>query len=142
MAGLIQSLPEVFSFECELPIRITDLNYGNHVGNDRVLSLLHEARVQFLQHHGFSELDCAGTGLIMKDVIIEFKKEIKYGDTLMAYVAASNFTKVSFDIFYRLIKKQENTLAVVAKTGMLCFDYRAGKITAVPSPVREKLDNK
>ena len=44
-------LPERFTFTTEVPIRITDLNYGGHVGNDAVLSILHEIRVQFLRHH-------------------------------------------------------------------------------------------
>jgi acyl-CoA thioesterase FadM len=67
-------LPKDFSFQTIIPIRITDVNYGGHVGNDTVLTLLHEARMQFLKHHGFSEMDFGGAGLIMSDVIIEFKK--------------------------------------------------------------------
>ena len=70
----------------EIPIRITDLNYGGHVGNDTILSLLHGARVQFLAHHGFKELEAAGVGLIMSDVAIEFKNELFYGDTLIISV--------------------------------------------------------
>ena len=33
-------LPENFSFSTEIPIRITDVNYGGHVGNDSILSIL------------------------------------------------------------------------------------------------------
>jgi len=36
MARIKILLPEHFSFSCSIPIRITDLNYGNHVGNDTV----------------------------------------------------------------------------------------------------------
>ena len=49
-------LPERFPFTVEIPVRITDLNYGGHVGNDSMLSLIHEIRVQFLRHHGYGEL--------------------------------------------------------------------------------------
>ena len=49
------TLPESFLFTVELPIRITDLNYGAHLGNDALLSLLHEARVKFLAHLGQPE---------------------------------------------------------------------------------------
>ena len=65
-------LPEHFPFTVEIPVRITDLNYGGHVGNDSILSLIHEIRVQFLRHHGYGELNVAGVGLIMADVTIEF----------------------------------------------------------------------
>src|ERR1700759_1476646 len=95
-------LPEHFSFTTEIPVRITDLNYGGHVGNDAILSLLHEARVQFLRHYGYSELDLAGASLIMGDVSIEFKKEVFYGGAIRASVAAGEFTRVGFDLYYKL----------------------------------------
>ncbi|NDG84238.1 MAG: thioesterase, partial [Proteobacteria bacterium] len=53
-------LPERFAFSTELSLRITDINYGGHLGNDAVLGLVHEARVRFLKHHGFSETEIGG----------------------------------------------------------------------------------
>ena len=47
MARIKVELPELFTFNTTIPIRITDLNYGNHVGNDTILSMIHEACVQF-----------------------------------------------------------------------------------------------
>jgi acyl-CoA thioesterase FadM len=72
MARIKIHLPDKFPFSVSIPIRITDINYGGHVGNDTVLSLIHEARVQFLQHHGYKELEIEDIGLIMSDVGIEF----------------------------------------------------------------------
>src|ERR1700759_2330934 len=91
-------LPEHFSFTTDVPVRITDLNYGGHVGNDSVLSLIHEIRVQFLQSHGFTELNLNGVGLIMADVTIEFRSELFYGDILRASVAPAEFSRVGFDL--------------------------------------------
>lgn len=139
MAGQLPAFPQQFSFTASIPVRITDVNYGNHVGNDAVLSILHEARMQFLAHHGFTELDCGGAGLIMRDVVIEFKKEIHYGQSLMIDVIAIDFTKVSFDIYYRVQTEGSNTPLVIARTGMVCIDYKARKIMAVPDVVKDKL---
>ena len=47
-------LPGSFTFITEIPVRITDLNYGGHVGNDTVLSIIHESRMQWLASIGFS----------------------------------------------------------------------------------------
>ena len=41
-----------YTFQVEMAVRVTDLNYGGHLGNDRLLSLVHEARVAFLAEHG------------------------------------------------------------------------------------------
>jgi acyl-CoA thioester hydrolase len=141
MARIRIELPAKFSFTTVIAIRITDLNYGGHVGNDSVLSLLHEARVQFLRHHGYGELDLAGVGLIMADVSIEFKNELFYGDALRASVAASEFSRVGFDLFYKLEKQVgEKWIPVaLARTGMVCYDYTLKKIAAVPKEICSKL---
>ncbi|MEJ8844677.1 thioesterase family protein [Lacibacter sp. H375] len=140
MSRIKLTLPEQFTFTATIPIRITDLNYGNHVGNDAVLSIIHEARMQFLSHHGFAELNCGGVGLIMSDVGIEFKNEIFYGDILSVNIAAVNFTSVGFDLYYQILNK-EKLITALAKTGMVCYDYDKKKIAHVPVEVREKLGN-
>jgi acyl-CoA thioester hydrolase len=134
-------LPVKFSFTTIIPIRITDLNYGAHVGNDSMLSIIHEARVQFLQHQGLQELNAGGLGLIMSDVAIAFRNEVYYGDRVRVSVAAGEFTKVAFDIFYKLEKEEEGSylLLASAKTGMVCYDYSAKKIMAVTEQLRQNL---
>ncbi|HTI93250.1 MAG TPA: thioesterase family protein [Puia sp.] len=134
-------LPENFNFSSNIPVRITDLNYGGHVGNDSILSLIHEIRVQFLRHHGYDELNLAGVGLIMADVTIEFKYELFYGEILRASVAAAEFSRVGFDLYYKLEKQiGEKWVSVThARTGMVCYDYSLKKIAAVPKEVCSKL---
>ena len=141
MARIKIETPDNFSFITYIPIRITDLNYGGHVGNDIVLSIIHEARVQFLNHHGYKELNFEGVGLIMSDVAIEFKNEIFYGDKIKAFVTTGEFSKVGFDIFYKLEKEvsKKNILVAIAKTGMVCYDYQLKKIVSVPGGAVEKL---
>ena len=70
------NLPEIFSFSTTILIRVTDLNYGAHVGNDTVLSIIQEARQQYLLSKGYEELNIDGLGLIMADAMVEYKKEI------------------------------------------------------------------
>jgi len=141
MTGIVSPFPENFTFNTEIPVRITDINYGNHAGNDSILSIIHEARVQYLNSFGYSELDIGGAGLIMKDMAVEFKKEIIYGDKIIAYVTAARFTKVSFDLYYRLekISGSNQTIAVIAKTGMICYNYKDKKIAPLPAQAIEKL---
>lgn len=134
-------LPEKYNFSTIIKIRITDLNYGGHVGNDSFLSLIHEARQQFLLHFGYSELSFENTGLIMADVALEFKKELNYGNTVKISVAAVNFDKLGFDIYYLLeiVDHDQFVLAGKAKTGMLCYDYANKRKSAVPQAAIEKL---
>jgi acyl-CoA thioester hydrolase len=134
-------LPENFSFSTNVTIRVTDLNYGGHVGNDTFLSLIHEARQQFLISHGYKELEIAGIGLIMADVAIEFRKELNYGDVVRISVAAKDFDRLGFDLFYKLeiMHGAEFIVAGKAKTGMMCFNYSEKKKVSVPEEVIRKL---
>ncbi len=142
MARIKIDLPATFSFSTNIPVRITDLNYGKHVGNDAVLSIIHEARMQFLAHYGYSEMEFAGVGMIMSDVGIEFKSELFYGDTVIASVTATAFSKVGFELYYLLEKVTagKKTTVALAKTGMICYDYEKKKIAAVPEEARKKLN--
>ena len=139
MSRIKLQLPSHFSFSTKIPIRITDLNYGGHVGNDTILSLIHEARMQFLKQYNYTELELEGTSLIMSDAGIEFKAEVFYNDVLTFYVAADNFSRVSFDLYYKVVKEPNDTIVAVAKTGMVFYDYNARKVVGVPGRVREKL---
>jgi acyl-CoA thioesterase FadM len=139
MARIKITVPEKFSFSTIIPIRITDINYGNHLGNDAVLSILHEARMQFFASLQYTELSFAGVGLIMSDVAIEFKAEAFYGDSLKAYVTAADASKVGFDVCYKLVKTTDAAVVALAKTGMICFDYDKRKIVAVPEEAALKL---
>jgi acyl-CoA thioesterase FadM len=134
-------LPEQFPFSTIIPIRITDLNYGGHVGNDSFLSLVHEARQQFLNYHGYGELEFAGVGLIMSDAAIEFKSEFNFKDQVQISVAATNFTRIGFDLYYKMeiLNPFGNTLVGKVKTGMLCYDYSLKKVVSVPENAKEKL---
>ncbi|MBK6935467.1 MAG: thioesterase family protein [Chitinophagaceae bacterium] len=143
MARIKILLPEKFSFSCKIPVRITDINYGGHVGNDSVLSIIHEARMQFLHHYGYSEMDLAGAGMIMADVAIEFKGELFYGDIITASVIATDFSKIGFNIMY-LLEKETNEIKktiAYAKTGMICYDYSARKIVIVPEVAKKNLQH-
>jgi acyl-CoA thioester hydrolase len=140
MARIKIELPVSFPFTAIIPVRITDINYGGHVGNDTVLSVIHEARMQFLHQFGYTEMNFAGVGMIMSDVAIEFKSELFYGDIVKASVAIVSISKVAFELCYKMEKEVNKNIVVVAiaKTGMVCYNYEKKKITAVPEEITLK----
>ena len=142
MARIKIDLPAKFSFSTNIPIRITDINFGGHVGNDTILSIIHEARAKFFQHLGYDELNFWGVGTIMSDVAIEYKDQIYYGDEVLASVAVGEITKVAFDIFYKLEKISSNgkqSTVALAKTRMVCYDYDKKKVAAIPEAAIKKI---
>jgi len=135
MARIRLDLPAEFPFRTTLAVRVTDLNYGGHLGNDALLGLVHEARVRFLGALGFSELDVAGVGVLMADCAIVYKAQGFLGDLLTVEVAAGEFSRAGCDLFYRLTRAAGEELAR-AKTGMVFYDYQARKTRPVPEAFR------
>ena len=126
----------------QIPVRIGDINYGGHVGNDAILSIIHEARMQLLASGGFTELKTGSHGLIMGDVMIAYKGESFYGDTLQVEVFVDEITGRSFDFLYRITTERDAAKVLVAegKTGMICFDYETRKIVEMGTELKAFLN--
>ena len=138
MARIKIEIPEHIIGSYQIPIRIADINYGNHVGNDAFVGIIHEARVQWLQQYGYTELKIEGIGLIMSDLAIEFKNESFYGDMVEVRLGAGEISRASFEMYYQLVAKRniENILLANAKTGMVCYDYDAKKVAPIPKELK------
>ncbi|MBK8521680.1 MAG: thioesterase family protein [Ferruginibacter sp.] len=138
MARIKIDIPEKVMATCVIPVRIADINYGNHVGNDAFVSIIHEARMMWLKQYGYTELNMEGMGLIMSDLAIEFKNESFYGDLIEVKLSAREISRVAFELYYRLFAKRndEHILLANAKTGMVCYDYDAKKVIAVPEKLK------
>ena len=135
MARIVLQLPESLPFVTSIDVRVTDLNYGSHLGNDAMLSLIHEARYRFFTHHGLSERDCSGTQLVLADVAIVYRQEAFAGDVLEFAVGIGDAARVSCDLCYRAMKRGDGTLVAEAKTGLVFLDPSTRRPTAVPAAV-------
>ncbi|MCO5044941.1 MAG: thioesterase family protein [Kiritimatiellae bacterium] len=128
------NLPERWAFSTAIPVRITDLNYGRHVGNDTMLSLLQEARVQWLRGLGYpSELLAEPVGLILVDIGIRFKAELVYGDVATVSIAVTEVSKRGFELTYFVTKGDEAAEVARATTGFVFFDYAARRLAEPPA---------
>lgn len=140
MARVKISFPEKYLFHTKIPVRITDINYGGHLGNDRLLSLIHEARMQFLVHLGYKgEVEIDGKGIIMSDAAISYKSEVYYGDVLKVDVGVMDINKYGCDIVYKLKKSSDNSVAAIVKTGIVFYDYERKKIVNMPDDFYAKV---
>ena len=141
MSRIKLEMPGSYPFECSIPVRITDMNYGGHAGNDSILSLVHEARMRFLAQFGYTELKLGSVSLIMADAAIEYKAELFYGEPLFISICPANFSRMGFDLYYKLEKEGPSGRITVAlvKTGMVCFDYTRKKPVQLPEEVKARL---
>ncbi len=126
-------LPEYWLFRTHLTVRVGDINYGGHLGNDRVLAFAHEARVRWLAELGLSEKDVGGVGLIMADALLTYHREAFMGDELQIALGAADVRRSSFDLIFWFSRLDDGEEIARVKTGMVCFDYDTRKVARLPA---------
>ncbi|MBN1835559.1 MAG: acyl-CoA thioesterase [Spirochaetales bacterium] len=120
-------------FQTSFPVRIGDINYGGHVGNERFLSLFHDARLQFLASLGGSEMDIGeGVALIMSEARVRYRSEAFYGDTLTVQVRAGEIKDVRFTLEYKVFKNDTSTVVATGTTVLVGFDYQKRRVCRLP----------
>jgi acyl-CoA thioesterase FadM len=123
-------------YKTTIRVRVDDVNYGGHLGNDSVLTLCHEARIRFLNEIGHNEANLYGKGIIMTDAMVLYRAEGNLGDKLDITLFLDDVGRYGFDLYYAL-KCQGKEIARV-KTGIAFFDYERGKIAASPEGFSQK----
>lgn len=134
---------EDFKFSSEIEVRISDINYGGHLGNDRYLSLFQDARLRYLRQFGFSEMSIGdGTSLIMRAAQVTFKAEAFWGDRLKIYVRIAALQAAAFHFVYLIVRSDdESRVIATGETEMLGFDYATRKVKRLPLKFVEAIAN-
>lgn len=135
--------PEVTHFSAELAVRISDINYGNHLGHDGLITMIHEARILFFKSLGYQELDVEGIGTLIADLAISYKSESFYGDILKFDIAVQDITSKSCQFYYQITRMADESrpeqLTALAKTGIVFFDFDLRKAAKIPVNFINKL---
>lgn len=126
--------PAIFTHR--LAVRISDVNYGGHLGHDALVSLLHEARMQFFRALGLEESDAGGAGVILSDLAVEYRGEAFFGQELAVEIAADEPSRAGCTLHYRVSEGEAGRLIATARTGLVFFDYRTRRIARTPDPYR------
>ncbi|MDM8537579.1 thioesterase family protein [Desulfobacterales bacterium HSG17] len=137
MARIKLELPEKFNYSTEITIRISDINYGNHLGNDSVLTLIHEARLMIFKNLGLSEIDENGKGLLIADAALMYKSQGYYGDVLEIFMTPDDPNKYGFDLLYKLVNKKNGAEIARAKTGIVFYHHLKNKVIEIPENFKE-----
>ena len=136
MARVKIEMPPRFPFVTEIELRVTDMNYGGHMGNDALVSLLHEARVQMLRWQGLSEKSIDGLHVLQADLAVMYRAEGFAGDRLRFEVAVADLSRAGCDFFYRVSRVSDGTLVAEAKAGMVFVDPVSRKVAALPESMK------
>jgi len=136
MGKVVIQEPHEYSFKANYQIRISDINYGNHLSNDKILTMAQEVRMMWLSSLGFSELDFFGVSLIQGDSAAIYKSEGFYANEIEIQIGVMDLSNSSFDIVYKMYNKTTKKDLALVKTRMVCFDYKIRKVKVIPDVFR------
>lgn len=136
---IVFSSDDNFIFSTVLSIRVCDLNYGAHLGNDSFVSLIHEARAQFFHKYGWTEvnIDNTNVGIIMKDLVVNYKSQGRFNDKIKIDISIRNLKSRQFDMLYLLTKVESKEELGRCMTGLLFFDYGTNIVAKMPKIFKE-----
>ncbi len=126
-----------YEFHYEVTLQVRDINYGGHLGNDALVGLLHEARINLLHSLGLSEMNLGDgqTGIIMADLVVNFLEEGFMLDRLDIDSHIGEMTQRSFRIFHRVTRGDK--ILALAETGLVSFNYAERKTARIPKSFRQ-----
>jgi YbgC/YbaW family acyl-CoA thioester hydrolase len=142
MSARVQiTLPDTFLYGVKIDVRSSDLNYGAHVGHDRMLTLIQDARVSMYRSFGYGdERSFEGpVGQVIADAAVQYKSECFLGDVLYIEIGIGEWSRSGFDMYYRVTNQTTGKEAAIAKTGIVCFDYSRRKVASIPESLIHNL---
>lgn len=121
-----------YEFEHKVTLQVRDINYGGHLGNDALVGIIHEARINLLRSLDCSEFDLGDgkTGIIISDLAVNYLGEGFMFDEILIHSHISDISSASFRIFH-YVTKHDKTIALV-ETGVIAFDYNERRIVELP----------
>jgi acyl-CoA thioester hydrolase len=122
-----------------IEVRVGDINYGGHMGNDKALLVFHDARIRYLESLGFSEHEIGGAAIIMRDAHVAFRKEVFLHDILLVDVGIDDVTATSFNMLYTVRRESDDAVVFTGSTGLVAFNYDTRKPVKVPDVFLEKI---
>ncbi|XGA81077.1 thioesterase family protein [Halomonas sp. CH40] len=122
-----------------ISVRVTDMNYGRHLGHDALVSLLHEARLQALMALGFPEWDLAGYPSVVADLAVQYQSEARCPDVLVVETAIPNPLGKALSVYHRVLADEGARLVATARLNLLVIDPAEGRPVAVPAEVVQAL---
>ena len=133
MSKTLLTPPEAFVFYTNITVQIGDINYGNHLANDAVLRLVHEARLRWLATAGWNEINIDGVGLIMTHAHIHYQAQAFYSDELRFALGITDSRRTGFTLHTHISRPSDQTSIAQVQTSMAFFDYAQQKVARMPN---------
>ena len=117
-------------------IKQEDLNYGNHVGNERALLFFQWTRESFLRQNNLSETNIGdGSGFIQVEATVQYKKQLFLDQKIEVKITKIEIKGLKIIFEYEIYTGKE--LAITGTATVLAYNYEEQKIKKIPAKFKE-----
>lgn len=121
-----------YVFHTLLPVRISDLTGGLHVGNHVYIAYATEAQLQLMAAMGFPQLMVADAMPINNHLEVSYLSEAKYGDVIEASVAIEAFETSQYQLIINLNNAKTERTICQLRMCMVFLDMKTHRRCDVP----------
>ena len=117
-------------------IKQEDLNYGNHVGNERALLFFQWTRESFLRQNNLSETNIGdGSGFIQVEATVQYKNQLFLNQKIEVRITKIEIKGLKIIFEYEIYTGKE--LAITGTATVLAYNYEEKKIKKIPTNFKE-----
>ena len=120
-------------------VKQEDLNYGNHVGNERALLFFQWTRESFLRQNNLSETNIGdGSGFIQVEATVQYKKQLFLDQKIEVRITKIEIKGLKIIFEYEIYTGKE--LAITGTATVLAYNYEEQKIKKIPVNFKELIE--
>ena len=139
MARIHIRLPDTFAFSTDITLYQSHMNYGGHLDNALLLTVVSEARVRFFKSLGYTELDVEGVGIMVADAALQYRSEAFHGEVMVVQMGATDLVRKGFDLVWCMNEQSTQREVARGKTGIVFYNYTTHKVAPMPASFHHKL---
>ena len=130
-----------FALTIELPILWGDQDAFGHVNNTLSFRWFESARIVYLERSGMAALiQARGIGPILASVNCNFRRQLRYPDTVQIGARISRLGRSSFTMEHAVYSVSQNAIASDGGSTMVVFDYQTNRPQRVSDDLRTAAD--
>jgi len=141
MFGILNSQFSIHMFVYTLTPRFNDMDVYHHVNNAVYLSYFEEARIAFITSIGLRGLFNKQRSTVIAHASVDYKSPARFGDTLDIEVKSGEMRNTSYELLYRITRRQDGALIAGGKTMQVCFNFELNAPARLPEEWRALLTN-
>ena len=120
-------------------IKQEDLNYGNHVGNERALLFFQWTRESFLRQNNLSETNIGdGSGFIQVEATVQYRKQLFLDQKIEVRITKIEIKGLKIIFEYEIYSGKD--LAITGTATVLAYNYEEQKIKKIPANFKELIE--